>query len=221
MDKRAGRSSSPDPKCSKGRRRWLWPLHRISSRPMHLAGRMSKGKQSPGERQQKPLLPTASLTGALLHTVPSQVALQSVLPGLRREQAKHQTTAHPLLLQRAAAAALQTCKPCHQGGLLHPGILGRREKGGWTGQLWSITKDQSNSHHPHPCLGHSHSSLSARSSPAAGKCKSGGLLPNCLRHERLRCMCLCSTRNFSSPLKVCQSYSSSWSGTFSSQYLYW
>ena len=113
---------------------------------------------------------------------------------------------------------LQAC--CHRGGLLHPNILGRRKKGGWTGQLWSLTKDQPNSDHPHPWPGHSHSSPSARSSPAAGKCKSGGLLPNHLRWERLRCMWLRSTRNFSLSLKVYQSYNSSWSGIFSSQCLY-
>lgn len=38
-----------------------------------------------------------------------------------------QTTAHPFLLQKAAAAGLQTC--CHQGGLLNPSILGKKTKG--------------------------------------------------------------------------------------------
>lgn len=76
---------------------------------------MSKGKQSPRERRQQPLLPTAALTDVLLQTVPRWVALEGVLPGLRRERARHRPTAHALLFQHTAAAALQTCKPAAIG----------------------------------------------------------------------------------------------------------
>lgn len=99
---------------------------------LHLQQAHALGRQDK-QGQAEPMRETAVATSAYCcpHRCPAADCIKLGGSGEHptwsaEDVSQMQTTAYTFLLQQAAAAGLQTC--CHQGGLLHPSILGRKEK---------------------------------------------------------------------------------------------